>query len=214
MTTIIFILEIIGTVAFSFSGAVTGIKKKLDIFGVCFLGVTTAVGGGIIRDVCLGNVPPMIFKNYIYVVIAFGCSAFIFFIIFFTKNRYITNKKIDTVITVFDSLGLGIFTVNGMNVVLLHSGDYNAFLVVFVGLCTGIGGGILRDTLVNDIPIIFRKKVYALAGLIGSIPYYILYTQTHIHYIFSMIFCVAVIVFFRLLSLKNQWNLPIIDSET
>ncbi len=209
MQTVIFVLEIIGTLAFSISGAVTGIKKGADIFGVTFLAVTTSVGGGIIRDVLIGKVPPSIFTNYIFVVIAFVVSVIVFICIYISKNSsHFTNTKVDSIINVFDALGLGVFTVNGMNTVLLSGQNHNAFLIIFVGLCTGIGGGIIRDVLVNDIPFVLHKRVYAVASLIGGVLYYILYTNTSLPYILSLILGIIVVFFIRILAAKYQWNLP------
>ncbi len=212
MITIIFIFEIVGTIVFSISGAITGVKKNADIFGVSFLAVTTAVGGGIIRDVLIGKVPPSIFTNYIFVVIAFFVSIFVFLSIYVSKNSFhLTNTKIDSIINVFDALGLGVFTVNGMNTVLHTGFSQNAFLIVFVGLCTGIGGGIIRDVLVNDIPFVLHKRIYAVASMVGGILYYFLYTKTNLTYLFSMTLGIFAIFIIRILAAKYQWNLPRIN---
>ncbi len=209
MIAIIFILEIIGTLAFSISGTITGIKKGADIFGVSFLAVTTSVGGGIIRDVLIGNVPPAIFTNYIYVVVAFTISIVVFIFIYFTKTMiHFTNLKIDMIIDIFDAIGLGIFTVNGMNVLLFSNQNYNAFLVVFVGLCTGIGGGMIRDVLVNDIPFVLHRRIYAVAAMIGGITYYVLYTFSDFNYLVSMTVGVFTVFFIRVLAVKCNWHLP------
>ncbi len=209
MQTIIFILEIIGTLAFSISGTITGIKKNADIFGVTFLGITTAVGGGIIRDVLIGSTPPTIFTNYIFVVVACSISLLVFIFIFFTKTMiHFTNYKIDITIDIFDAIGLGIFTVNGMNTLLFSAEEYNAFLVIFVGLCTGIGGGMIRDVLVNDIPFVLHRRVYAVAAMIGGIAYYLLYMFTNLNYLISMTVGVLMVFTIRVIAVKCKWHLP------
>lgn len=214
MQLVFLILEILGTVTFACSGAIVGIKKHNDIFGVCFLGVTTAVGGGIIRDVCIGNVPPLIFTNYIFVVIAILSSIIVFVSLFISKKKFSKKRfRLDGVITLFDAIGLGVFTINGMNVLLLNEIEHNAYLVIFVGLATGIGGGMIRDVLVNDVPFILHEKIYAVAALIGGLLYYCLFIYAPIHYIISMIFSILIIIAIRLITSHLKIHLPKISNN-
>ena len=214
MQLVFLILEMLGTITFAFSGAIVGIKKKTDIFGVSFLAITTAVGGGIIRDVIIGNVPPLIFKNYIFVVLAFAASIIVFLFFFITKKSYSKNRaRLDSVINIFDAIGLGVFTINGMNVLLLNELEHNAYLVVFVGLATGIGGGIVRDVLVNDIPFVLHEQIYAVAALFGGILYYMLYTKTDVPYIVSMIIGIVIIIAIRLITSRFEVHLPKISDR-
>ncbi len=166
MDSVFFIFEIVGTVAFSVSGAIVAVKKDMDVFGVVILGVTTAVGGGIIRDLMLGITPPNIVNNDILIIIAF-VSALIVCLPVYQKMSE-KNKKIgDIVLLVSDSLGLAFFTVSGMSVALAYNVSDVIFLI-FTGVISGIGGGILRDVFCGEIPLVFSRHFYACASLIGA----------------------------------------------
>ena len=142
---ILFALEIIGTIAFAISGAVVGIQKKMDIFGVCILGLTASVGGGILRDLILNITPPAAFRNA-----AFAVTAILVSILFFipaVRNAFEHRKVYEALILIMDSIGLGLFTVVGVQVATAAMPERNLFLITFVGVLTGVGGGILRDVL-------------------------------------------------------------------
>ena len=163
-----FILEIIGTVAFSVSGAMTGIRKGMDILGISILGLTTAVGGGVIRDLILGITPPKTFQNPNYAIVAIGtalivCTPWMQRLFSKRQNYY------DLIMLWMDSVGLGIFTVVGIETAYSVSTDFSLFLMIFVGAVTGVGGGVLRDVMAQDSPYIFVKHFYASASLIGAV---------------------------------------------
>lgn len=164
---IIFVIELLGTVSFAVSGAMTALKHKMDVFGVAILGLVTAVGGGIIRDLVLGITPPATFRDPVYSLVAVGTSIVIFIP---AVRRILTRHQqlYDTVILVMDSLGLGIFTVMGITSAYTVAGEDGTFLLLFVGVVTGVGGGVLRDVLAGDTPYIFIKHFYATASLIGA----------------------------------------------
>lgn len=167
MKIFLFVLEIIGTVAFAVSGAMVGLKKKMDIFGIIVLGLTTAVGGGIIRDLILGETPPGTFTHPVYALTAICASIFVFIPI--VRRFLVKNARLyDVIMLIADSLGLGIFTVNG--VIIAYSGEYgdNIFLLLFVGTVTGVGGGVMRDIMAGNTPFIFVKHIYACASLAGA----------------------------------------------
>jgi uncharacterized membrane protein YeiH len=211
MNIIIFALEIIGTIAFAISGSIIGVKKQMDIFGVIFLGITTAIGGGIIRDTMISQMPPYVFSNYITIIIALTSSLLTYLFINFNKKNFIKRySQIDPIINIFDAIGLGVFTINGINTAIFNADITNIFLALFVGLITGIGGGIIRDVLINDIPFVLRKKIYAVASLTGGIIYYILY-YFDINNIFTMLIGIITIFVIRMLATKCQWDLPKID---
>ena len=158
MNQFLFFLEILGTVAFAASGAMTGLKKNMDIFGVCILGLTTAVGGGVIRDLILGNTPPATFQNPIYATVAILTSL----VLFLPGLRRILMRNpqwFDWSLRLMDSLGLGIFTVVGIRIAYRCTETPTLFLLVFVGVVTGVGGGLLRDVMAGDTPYIFVKHV-------------------------------------------------------
>lgn len=193
----IFALEIIGTIAFAISGAMVGIEKKMDIFGVLVLGMTTAVGGGIIRDLLIGVVPPMAFEEPVYALTAIAVSIIVF--LPFVRNRI---NKISKMILLMDSIGLGIFTVIGIRAAAPFD---NPFLSIFLALVTGVGGGVLRDVFAQDRPMIFVKHFYASAAIIGAVVSLLLW---NINVETSMIVGAATVIVLRILAAKFRWHLP------
>lgn len=204
MDTLILVLEIIGTVAFAASGAMTGVKKNMDIFGVVILGLTTAVGGGVIRDLILGSTPPRTFQDPIYAVLSIAASVLVFIV---ARRGWFEGRHqaYDISMLVMDSLGLGAFTVTGIGAAI-ECGEHGAFLLVFVGVVTGVGGGVLRDVMAGDMPYIFVKHVYACASLLGAVVCVLLrgVAGESASVIAGMV-CVVVL---RLLSAYFRWNLP------
>lgn len=196
---LISIFEIIGTIAFAVSGAIVGIEKKLDIFGVCILSITTAVGGGIFRDLVIGNVPPTAFRNPIYCLI--GLASALFTYCFYKR---ISNFK--NLLLLSDAIGLGVFTAVGANAALANN-LAQPFIVVSMGLATGIGGGILRDVFAQDIPFVFRKEIYALASIFGGISFYMCYG--YMPKIISLYVCFIITFIIRMFSIRRGINLPI-----
>ena len=170
MELFILILEIVGTVSFALSGAMTGLKKNMDIFGVCVLGVTTAVGGGILRDLLLGLTPPATFLDPKYVLMSIVTSLFVFSPVV-RRVLFHSRKLYDALMLISDSAGLGIFTVYGARVAIGAGYEENLFLVLFVAVITGVGGGVMRDLFAGDRPYIFVKHVYACAALLGAIAF-------------------------------------------
>lgn len=205
--TFILILEVIGTIAFAISGAMTAMERKLDILGVAILGVVTACGGGFIRDVCLANVPENIFKDSTYVIISLVTSLILFIIFYIKKDISITeNKFYKNMLTLTDAIGLGVFVVIGANETIKLG--YNSFFIVcFMATITAVGGGVIRDISVNKIPNIFRKHLYALPTIIGSIFYYLLMKLDFSSYLAIFIALLFIIVI-RMLAYKYELSLP------
>jgi uncharacterized membrane protein YeiH len=200
-----FLLEIVGTIAFAISGAIVGIQKKMDIFGVAILGLTTAVGGGILRDLILNITPPAAFVDPVFAVTAILVSI-LFFIPSVRATLEYRKKLYDLLILVMDSVGLGLFTVVGVRAAMNAGFDSNLFLATFVGVLTGVGGGILRDIFAGDMPYIFIKHFYACASIIGA--WTCALTWRSLHEIPSMILGAALIVILRLLAAHYRWSLP------
>jgi uncharacterized membrane protein YeiH len=203
MAVFILALEIIGTVAFAVSGAMTGLKKRMDIFGVAILGLTTAVGGGIMRDLILGITPPKTFQTPLYALIAVGTAIVVFIP---PVHRWLTRRMFDQILIVMDALGLGIFTVVGIRTAFDLSNDFGGFLLIFVGVVTGVGGGIIRDVLAGDTPYIFVRHIYAVASIIGSVVCVVLWRFTDS--VYAMLAGMVIIVVIRMLSAHFKWNLP------
>lgn len=206
---VVLVLELLGTVAFTFSGATVAIRRRMDVFGVLVLGAATAVGGGVIRDLTLGVTPPIMFRNPIYVGTAAITATIIFLIAYFKYNVWDSEYMLFSVkvINACDSVGLGVFTVIGINTAITAGYRNNEFLMVFVGVVTGVGGGILRDVLAGVVPMVLQKRIYASASIAGAICYTIL--QRYIDDSVAMLAGVAVIVTIRFLATKYRWNLPI-----
>ena len=205
-----FVIEVLAVVSFSISGAMVGLKAKMDPFGVSMLGLTTAVGGGILRDLILGITPPYIFTQPLYAVIAVGVSL----VVFLPKVRHIlllSPRVYDVTMLIVDSLGLGLFTVVGVKTVFLNVEEPHIFATIFLGMLTATGGGVLRDILAGHSPYIFSRHFYALPSLFGAAVCTLLWnvwgegTAT--------IVSTMLVVTLRFLAAHYHWNLPQASDE-
>ncbi|MGL4738186.1 MAG: trimeric intracellular cation channel family protein [Cellulosilyticaceae bacterium] len=205
----IFYFEIIGTIIFALQGSLVAVERKLDILGMIVLGVTTAVGGGMFRDLILGKTPPALFINPTYCLVAvITCGVFIVVYRYFVK--LVGSKYYGYILksmTVLDAIGLGIFTVVGANVSIGAGFGGNIFLCSFVGVMTGVGGGVLRDVLANRTPVILKKEIYAVASILGAVMYcYML--QGGISKLVSLYSSAAMIIIIRLIAVRRNIHLP------
>lgn len=201
-----FVLELIGAAAFAISGAMAAIKRKADIFGVVFLGVITALGGGVIRDVLIGQLPPKMFISYAYLLASLLVSLIVFFDAYIRREKYFANKdKLSEINNIFDAVGLAVFTISGMNTAMGVSD--NVILILTLGVITGVGGGMLRDMMTNTMPKVLRKRVYAVASLIGGALYYVLHL-IGVNDILSAVIGMVTIFVLRVLATVYKWNLP------
>ena len=207
-TNIFFLIEIIGTIAFASSGAMVAVRKKLDLFGIIVLGVITAVGGGMIRDLMIGSIPPNMFRNPIYVFAAF-VTVLIMFLIFRCRPHLLGSHYMESyekVMNILDAIGLGAFTVTGIDTGIdAGYGEYH-FLIIFLGVITGIGGGILRDIMAGETPFVLKKHVYACASVIGAVSCVWIYRETG--QIAAMSASSAIVIIIRFLAAYYHWNLP------
>lgn len=210
---ILFAIEIIGTVAFAITGVITALEKKFDIFGALVLGTVTAVGGGIVRDLILGYTPPMAFRKSVYAITAVITSLAVFIIAYFFGKRI--KKHFDVysqIINIFDSIGLSVFVVGGVNSAISCGFGENMFLSIFVATLTGVGGGVMRDIMAGRVPKILRKRVYALAAIIGAIIYYVLFYYELCSPTLSIILGAGSVLIIRILATIFHWNLPTVDN--
>ena len=210
---IIFIVEIIGTIAFASSGAMVAVRKRLDLFGIIVLGVITAVGGGMLRDLMIGNIPPNMFRNPVYVLAAFLTVLVLFLLFrcwpFLLGSRYIEGYE--KIMNILDAIGLGAFTVIGIDTgVEAGYGDYH-FLIIFLGVITGIGGGILRDIMAGETPYVLKKHIYACASIAGACLYVVLLQVTRSDS--ALIGSALLVVAIRILASHFRWDLPGIDMD-
>ena len=215
---ILLAIEIIGVISFAVAGAVVAIDKETDIFGVVFLALTTCFGGGIIRDITIGRHPPAFFRELSYQVVIGAVSALVIFILATVfKKHYVKNEKLLLDINNYiDALAIGIFSVSGVQTCLdffAQKGENAGFLLCSVlGMMSAVGGGMIRDLILRDIPFILRKRVYALATLIGASLYYLLvvvvFPGNMVMEVVSQIGCISLVVVIRILATKFKWNLP------
>ncbi|MDR0454014.1 MAG: trimeric intracellular cation channel family protein [Deferribacteraceae bacterium] len=194
----IYLFDLLGTFTFAVSGALLGVKKEMDIYGLFVLAFTAAVGGGTVREIALGSIPPFLFTdpNYLYATV-----AAVMLVIFF-------NKKVERhmrYFTVMDAVGLGVFTVIGASKAINAGLSWFAALPVALLTCTG--GGMLRDIFSGEIPIVLRKEVYASASLTGALLFLLL-RGLDVPDSVNAFFSAAAVVGIRLLTLKKNFHLP------
>ena len=202
---IFFLIEAVGTIAFASSGAMVAIRQNLDLLGIIVLGVTTAVGGGMMRDILLGIVPPSLFTNPVYTIMAFVTVLILFTVIrmnqhFLEGDCIITYEKL---MNIFDAIGLAAFTVTGIDTAVMAGyGNYH-----FLSVLTGVGGGLLRDIMARQTPYILKKHVYACASIAGGMCYSFLLSSP-VNNDAAMIISAVLVVAIRLLATHYCWNLP------
>ncbi len=207
--TVFNVLEAIGVFAFALSGAITAIERELDVFGVIIMGLTTAMGGGVVRDMLIGKIPPSLFYSYEFVALALVVSLLTFLV------GYIANKKkvdididsVNFINNIFDAIGLGTFSVLGVSIAMESGYTENVFLCVSLGLLTGVGGGALRDVMSKSIPFIFNKRIYAVASIAGCLVFYYM-ELCSVSKILSVIAAITVTFALRMFATIFKWKLP------
>ena len=204
---IVFCMEVAGTIAFAASGAMVGIRRGMDIFGICVLGVVTSVGGGMTRDIILGNVPGALIDP-VYVVVALFTTLMVFSVFYFKRTlpRGRLGIFYERAMLVMDSIGLGIFTVVGVTTGIRYGYLDNTFLLTFLGTLTGVGVGLLRDMMAGVPPYIFVKHIYACASVAGAISCVYIYRE--FGQIPAMVIASLLVVLIRFLAAHYRWNLP------
>ena len=192
------ILDILGTIAFAISGALSAMNRRLDLFGIFIIAFVTAIGGGTVRDILIGSTPVMWMENTLYIYLI-GVVT-ILAIIFRNKLNYLKKS-----LFLFDTIGLGVFTITGVETGIQN--DLDPIVSVALGAMTGTFGGVIRDILCNEIPVIFRKEIYATACLIGALAYVILYdlgVASDLIYIVTSLTVISI----RLVVVKYHLTLP------
>ena len=192
------VIDILGTFSFAVSGAFFAMEKKLDPFGVLILSFVTAIGGGTLRDIMIGELPVGWLRNETATIVIFVSAIGTMFF-----GQWL--KKINTTLFLFDALGLGLFTIVGIEKAMqLH---FSIGVCIALGTITGSFGGVIRDVLLNNIPLVFRKEIYALASIIGGLVYFLL-TRSALDNDAAKIICILLIFIIRLLAVKYKWTLP------
>lgn len=188
----------LGTIAFAFSGALAGFNKRMDIFGIFVVAFVTAMGGGMLRDMLIGNTPVVWMRDLTYlVVVTFGT---IVALVFRKKLIYLRLS-----LFLFDAIGLGIFTIIGIEKGI--AAGLHPVICITLGTMTACFGGVVRDILCNDIPVIFRKEIYATICIVGGIIFFIL-KQTDLSDSMIYLSTSLLIILLRLVVVKYKWSLP------
>lgn len=198
------ICEFLGTVAFAVSGALVGIDKELDYFGVIVLAVTTAVGGGIVRDVLIGCTPPLAVQKPSYTIISILTALVVL-------RLYKRLDRFKNTIQFFDAVGLAAFTAIGASMAFLNNLS-SPFIVIILGLLTGTGGGIIRDVFAQEIPFVFRKEIYAIASILGVTAYLVF--RQYLSPTVAVYACFIITLVVRLVAIKYGLNLKVVKKST
>lgn len=193
-----FLIEVLGTISFAMSGSFAAMQKRFDPFGVLIIAFVTSVGGGTVRDLLL-DVPVFWMHDLLAV-------SLIFFTAIFTMIFKLIERKFQVTLFIFDSLGLGLFTIIGVQKGL--NADLHPVIGVVLGTITGCFGGIIRDILLNRIPLIFRKEIYATAAIVGGIVYILLRNFSGLSEEINQILTILLIVSIRTLAVKYHWQMP------
>jgi len=202
-TDFLYIIDILGTFAFAVAGAFSAMEKKLDPFGVLVLSFVTAIGGGTLRDILIGNLPVGWLRNETATIVIFmSAIAAMFF------SRYL--KQFTTTLFIFDALGLGLFTIIGLEIGLEK--NFSTGICIAIGTITACFGGVTRDVLLNNVPLLFRKEIYAMACIAGGLLYFVL-KWMQVDPDLSRIICIIVIFSIRVLAFRFKLSLPVFYSE-
>jgi uncharacterized membrane protein YeiH len=192
------IIDILGTFAFAVSGAFSAMERKLDPFGTLIISFVTAIGGGTVRDVLVGNLPVNWLHNDSTILIIFFSA-----ILTMLFGSYL--KQLTTALFAFDALGLGLFTIIGFEIALKH--QFSVGICIALGTISACFGGVMRDVLLNKVPLIFRKEIYALACIIGGIVYYFLY-RSAMHTDLARVVSILLIFAIRVIAFRFRLSLP------
>ncbi len=191
-------IDLAGTFAFAMSGAVAARNKGLDVLGIMVVAFTVACGGGIIRDVCIGAIPPAGLQDWRYLTVAMAAA-------FVVMGLVPLSRWMDRPVLLFDALGLSLFAVAGASKALDYG--HNHQVAILLGMITAVGGGVLRDVLLNRVPAIFQREIYASAALLGAA---IVVLGDHLGWNDDLVFLIGIASCFalRMLALHFHWELP------
>jgi uncharacterized membrane protein YeiH len=198
MEQLYFAADILGTVAFAISGVLVAMEKRLDLFGVGIIALVTAIGGGTLRDLLIGNTPVTWTTTPVYMYVILG--AVLFAILFQSRLEYLRTS-----LFLFDTLGIGLYTMVGIEKGV--EAGLEPLICVTLGTITASFGGVLRDILCNDIPVIFRKEIYATACILGGVGYFLL-LKTPIPEAYAYLSGLAIVIGVRLLAVRYHITLP------
>ena len=196
--------ELVGTISFAVSGAGLGLRKHMDLWGISMLGMITAVGGGIMRDILLGQAPPRALLSPLHALVAIVISLLVFLP---GVRQFLTQEhpRGNFVLLLADSIGLGVFTVSGVQICMDTGYGDQPFLVLSLAVLTGVGGGVLRDILCVEKPYIFTKHIYACASLAGALLCWLLWS---VNPTAAMVAGAGLVFALRVCAARWRWSLP------
>ena len=207
MTTVLTVLEIIGVFSFSIAGALMAIDKENDFVGVVFLAIITSFGGGMLRDIFIGNTPPIFFSLYALIIVSVVTATVVFILAAVFKKQYVRNEEmIQNINNYFDAVGLAVFVISGTQL-CMNVGYTNPFLIIIGGMLSGTGGSMIRDIILNEVPTLLRRRIYLIAAIAGAGIYYLLVTF-NVNNIVAVTVGSILIVLIRVLATVFKWNLP------
>ncbi len=197
-TDLIYYFDLLGTLVFAISGVVAAVERKFDLVGAFIIGFVTALGGGTTRDLLMGSTPVswMLNLDYLYVILAAMLLCFFF---------YKQLAKIRKGLFIFDSIGLGLFTILGLQKAL--SFGLNIPIALLLGIVSAVFGGVIRDVLTNQVPLIFRKEIYALASLTGGLIY-LLGVELELTAALNASLSISIVILIRSMAVKYGWESP------
>lgn len=197
---VLYFFDLFGTFAFAVSGAILGIKKDMDIYGMFILAISVGVGGGTMRDVLLSRTPPFVLTDINYMIVITAATLIVFFL-----NSKVVKDMPMKALNIADAIGLGVFTSIGATVAVECNVEW--YGIIFFGVMTATAGGMIRDTLAGEVPFVLKKEVYASASIAGGILFIILYKSNigmNINILITSIFVTLI----RIIAIYKNWNLP------
>ncbi len=197
---VLYFFDLFGTFAFAVSGALLGVKKDMDIYGMFVLAVSVGVGGGTMRDMMLGRTPPFVLTDVNYMIVIAAATLLVFFL-----NSVVEKSLPMKTLNIADAVGLGVFTSIGASVAVAY--DVEWYGIIFFGVMTATAGGMIRDTLAGEVPFVLKKEVYASASIIGGIIFIIIY-RLNISLNINILITSIIVTLIRILAIYKDWHLP------
>ena len=197
---VLYFFDLFGTFAFAVSGAILGIKKEMDIYGMFILAISVGVGGGTMRDVLLSRTPPFVLTDINYMIVIAAATL----IVFFLNSKVIKDIPMKA-LNIADAVGRGVFTSIGASIALKCNVEW--YGIIFFGVMTATAGGMIRDTLAGEVPFVLKKEVYASASIAGGILFLILH-KADITLNMNILITSIFVTFIRIVAIYKNWNLP------
>ena len=195
---LLYYVDLFGTLVFAISGVLVAVEKKFDLVGAIIIGIVTAVGGGTLRDVLIGETPVGWMKDLNYLYVIFTAIPLCFY---FQKSI----QKLTKGLFLFDTIGIGLFTILGLQKTL--GVGLSPLVAIMMGIVSAVFGGVTRDVLTNEIPLIFRKEIYASACLVGALVFLIL-EYFFAGAIYNILLSILVVIIIRYLAVRRNWQIP------